>query len=235
VLVDQPPSVKKVVSRGFNPRPTGQTARKERVEVVPQVVNDVFCELLWESSRRGLNGLFLLRKPRPNVLVERGFQPGEKRGFLRIDLCALLVRSCPPERRVSRGFTSITRTMRWRRSLSTDIWAAVETALEGSSEAAVSVLGSAVSVIGPGLPQSDRLGTDFRWILCLSHKPNSRFPQRPSNPHVRLWDSIVSGLRLRLRHDLQSARGPSPETGSSNHSGIPQGDLKSPKSCSTTP
>lgn len=112
MFVDQPPSVEEVVPRRFDPRPTGQTTREEGVEVIPQVVDDVFREFLRESSCEGLNGLFLLRGFRPNAIVERGFQPGEKRGFLKIGLCALFVKSCLPERRVSRGPTSITRTAR---------------------------------------------------------------------------------------------------------------------------
>ena len=63
--------------------------------MVPQVVDDIFREFLGESSCRGLDRLFLTRELRPNVLVERGFQPGEKRGFLGINLWALFVRLLP--------------------------------------------------------------------------------------------------------------------------------------------
>lgn len=45
----------------------------------------------------GLNGMFLPRDLRPNVLVERELQPGEKRGFLGLDLCASSVNRIPQD------------------------------------------------------------------------------------------------------------------------------------------
>lgn len=56
--------------------------------MVPQVVDDILREFLWKSSCRGLNRLHFLRELRPDVLIEGESQPGEKRGFLGIDLCA---------------------------------------------------------------------------------------------------------------------------------------------------
>jgi hypothetical protein len=66
-----------VVPIGFNPRPGGETAR-EGVEVVPQVVGDGFRELLWESAHRGSEKVFILRKARSVVLIEREFQSKER-------------------------------------------------------------------------------------------------------------------------------------------------------------
>ena len=47
----------------------------------------------------------------PDMLVERGFQHGEKRGFLGIDLWALSVSPCPPRRRGRLRSTSMLYTM----------------------------------------------------------------------------------------------------------------------------
>lgn len=40
----------------------------------PQVVG--FREFLWKSARKGLSALFLLRRSRPDVLIERVFRSG---------------------------------------------------------------------------------------------------------------------------------------------------------------
>ena len=61
-------------------------------------VDDVPCEFRWEYPRKGLGRLFLLKKLRQNALLERGFQPGEKRGFLGIDLYTVFVTPSRMER-----------------------------------------------------------------------------------------------------------------------------------------
>ena len=71
--------------------------------MVPQVVDDGFRQFLWKSSSGGLDRAFLLRESRPDALIERVFQPGEEGRFLGIDLCALLVRPCPPGRKKVEG------------------------------------------------------------------------------------------------------------------------------------
>ena len=58
--------------------------------MVPQVVDDVFRKFLWKLSRGGLDISPFLEKF--NFLVERGSQPGEKRGFLRVALGAMFVK-----------------------------------------------------------------------------------------------------------------------------------------------
>ena len=57
---------------GFDPC-AGRTTREEGVETKPRIVGDRFRELLWESGDGELDRVFILRKGRPNVLIEGGF------------------------------------------------------------------------------------------------------------------------------------------------------------------
>ena len=63
--------------------------------MVPQMVDNVFHKFLRESSCGGLNKLFLPRGLRPDVFIECGLQPREKRKFLGLDLCASSVNRIP--------------------------------------------------------------------------------------------------------------------------------------------
>ena len=105
----------------FYPSPAGQTTREEGVEVIPQVVDDAFCEFLWKSSRRGLNELLCLEEFRQHVLVKRGSQLGEERGLLGIDLRVPFVKKNPEQRANRRSiYTSMPRRVDEWWLLSTD-------------------------------------------------------------------------------------------------------------------
>ena len=113
MFVDKPSSVEEVVTRRFDPCPAGQTTREEGVDVVPQVVDDEFCEFLGKTTRGGLNPLLLLKELRQKILLECDFQLREKGEFLQIVLlCASFVIMSSRMEKETRGFTSMLHPIR---------------------------------------------------------------------------------------------------------------------------